>query len=296
MSKLTDLLKKIGFTAEEITNVTKADADFDVEEVYGDLLPRIDQARLNDASFVEANITPVRSAAIGEVLGAKEREVLRLLGGKMTSADIDAIPKDNKRFNKVLEMAVSKLSAGSPGSDQALKDKDAEITRIREELQAHATEVQKYKTEVVPGLEKKATEAGHHFHILRSIEEAAKSGDRKTVLAADKTTGLLYDDIAKQYDLAWDPAAGVPVIKQKGKDLLAYSPTDASKPMGIADLVGTIGEASGYFVKNNGKPEGGGGTTRDDGNKGGGAAGPTNTTEPPGLRAARERAKASAKA
>ena len=71
---------------------------------------------------------------------------------------------------------------------------------------------------------------------------------------SEKTVELLYADLAAEHDLAYDD--GKVVLRQKGKDLLAYDVKDKSKPLGLSDVVPTVGEKYGYFVKNAGSGDG----------------------------------------
>lgn len=245
--KLKELLKKLGLSAKHIETVTTPDADFDVDEVAGEATSNIQQALENDEAF----IGKLKGNWQGEVLSSKERYLMKASNGMLTQAEIDALPKQD-RFNKVVDLLVTKLSSSKPVSD----DKDKEIERLNKLVQERENELRTVREEELPKAQRQAQEVAANFHLRESILKAVQATGKKTVLPVDKTVDLLYADALSAYDLKWDETSKAPKVLQKGKDLLAYSEKDRSKPLSVSDIVPSIGEAQGYFVRNNAPDEG----------------------------------------
>jgi hypothetical protein len=241
MKKVQELLKKIGLSDQHINTILKEDADFDVDEVAGEVTQNIQQALENDDAF----ISKLKGNWQGEVLSSKERYLVKASKGLLTQAELEGLPKQD-RFNKVVDLLVEKMGATAPNGDA-----DKEIQRLRGELQQRDEAIRTLKEVELPGALNKATEVEAGFQIRNFIAKAASANNRKTVLPLEKTIELLYGDAKEQYDLKWNSANKQVTVYQKGKDLLAYGDKDKSKPLGIDDIIPSIGEAQGYFVKNN---------------------------------------------
>ncbi len=242
MKKLKDLLKKLGLSAAHIETVTAPDAEFDVDEVAGEATTNIQQALENDEAF----IGKLKGNWQGEVLSSKERYLMKASNGLLTQAEIDALPKQD-RFNKVVDLLVTKLNSSKPAND----DKDKEIDRLNKLVQERENELRTVREEELPKAQREAQKVAENFHLRESILKAVQASGKKTVLPVDKTVDLLYADALSAYDLKWDETTKAPKVLQKGKDLLAYSDKDRSKPLSVNDIVPSIAEAQGYFVRNN---------------------------------------------
>lgn len=241
MKKLQELLKKIGLNDQHINTVLKEDADFDVAAVAEEVTQNIQQALENDEAF----IGKLKGNWQGEVLSSKERYLVKASKGLLTQQELDSLPKQD-RFNKVVDLLVEKMGA-TPSNNDA----DKEIQRLRGELQQRDEAIRTLKEVELPSALNKATEVEAGFQIRNYIAKAATANNRKTVLPIEKTIELLYGDAKEQYDLKWNAQKKQVVVYQKGKDLLAYGDKDKSKPLGIDDIIPSIGESAGYFVKNN---------------------------------------------
>jgi hypothetical protein len=239
MKKLQELLKKIGLSDQHISTILKEDADFDVQEVAEEVTQNIQQALENDDAF----ISKLKGNWSGEVLSSKERYLVKASKGLLTQQELDGLPKQD-RFNKVIDLLMEKMSASAPNTDA-----DKEIQRLRQELQTRDEAIRNYKDVELPAALNKAAEVEANFQIRNFIAKA--TGAKKTVLPLEKTIDLLYGDAKEQYDLKWNAKQKQVTVYQKGKDLLAYGDKDKSKPLGIDDIIPSIGEAQGYFVKNN---------------------------------------------
>lgn len=282
------LFLKIGFPkkiAEAMATDGELPDDFNADEAHDEVRETLGATFADDPEFVK----PIRTAVIGEVLSGRERNLLKLVGKDvMTQDELEKLPAKD-RYDAALAAVVKKLQATKPDPNA---DKDANAkweqdrTKLLEEIQGLTTEVNKYKTEVVPGLEKKAVDIEHGFHIRGQIGTAATAKDRKTVLAGEKTVALLYDDIRAEFDLVYDPEKRRTVLHEKGKGVIARNPVERAKELTLDDVVTTIGERNGYFVMNNGNGgQGGQGGNGQGGNGQGGNADKPKYT-PPGLAAA----------
>lgn len=264
---LKDLLKALGADAATIAKVTADKAEYDAQEVAETILGNMKEALQNDEDFIK----PLKSAWQGEVLSSKEREIIRLSGGKLTQAEVAAMPKTD-RFNKVLELFAERMAV-EPTDDGKQKksqdDKDKEIAKLRTDLATIEAKAKDLEDVQLPAARGEADKVATTFKLQREIEKALTGkADRKLVLDVDRTRRLVESDLQEQYDLVWDGTKNTVVVKQKGQDLLAYDKKDKSKALTLADVIEQTGETAGYFVKNNGKPETKGGTrTIEEGDK-----------------------------
>lgn len=248
-----DLLKRIGFTDAQIATIEKDEDTFDGDAMFGEVNTAIQSALQADTAFID----PLRQRWQGEVLSSKENQILKLAEGKVKQEDIDALPKKD-RFIKVVDLVVKALTPEAGTGNKTPDDKDKEILRLNTEIGTMQTAATKHKEQ----LEKergKVAQVEDGYSLRGALASLMGAGGRKTVLAAEKTGALLLADIQAEADLTWDRATGQPVLKERGKDVALYDPKDRSKPVSLGDMVTRIGEANGYFVKNNG----GGGATRD---------------------------------
>lgn len=273
-----ELLKRIGFTDAQIATIEKDEDTFDGDGMFSEVDTAIRAALNNDATFTD----PIRVAAQGEVLGSKERHLLKLAGGKVTQEQIDALPKKD-RYNKLVELVVKAMTPEGGGDDKSDDDKTKEIARLNGEIQTLNVTLGK-KDEEITKQKGLVVQVEDGFHLRGALTASMAAKGRKTVLASEKTAGLLLADITAEHDLKWDRKTGKPVLKQKGTDLDVFDPKDRSKALGLDDLVTRIGEANGYFAKNNGGERGGGDRQKD-------IIPPAKpgVIEPPGLAAARAR-------
>jgi hypothetical protein len=70
----------------------------DWDAIATEVNTNVRQSLLNDDEFV----TPIRQSAQGEVLGSKERHLIRVSDGLLTQADLDALLKDKAKLTAVL--------------------------------------------------------------------------------------------------------------------------------------------------------------------------------------------------
>jgi hypothetical protein len=247
MSKLKELLKKLGLNDEAINTVTAENADFDTAEIAAAAMSNLQQALRNDDGF----IGPLRQEFAGQLLGGRERELLRLAQGVVSNEDMEKLPKKD-RFDALMKLTIERLKASKNGGEGDA-DKDKEIQRLNQLIAERDAEVKRLREEEVPAALRKAEEVEDNFYIQHHIAQAATKGGRKTVLDADIVTKLLVGDIASEYDLKRDRSTGKILLRQKGKDLDVYDENDRTKPLSVEDVVTRIGERKGYFVLNNGK-------------------------------------------
>lgn len=239
MKKLQELLKKIGLSDQHVSTILKEDAEFDVAAVAEEVTQNIQQALENDDAF----ISKLKGNWSGEILSSKERYLVKASKGLLTQQELDGLPKQD-RFNNMIDLLVEKMGASASNTDA-----DKEIQRLRGDLQSRDEAIRNYKEVELPAALNKASEIEAEFQIRNFIAKA--TGAKKTVLPLEKTVDLLYGDTKEQYDLKWNANKKQVAVYQKGKDLLAYGDKDKSKPLGIEDIIPSIGEAQGYFVKNN---------------------------------------------
>lgn len=279
---LKALLKRIGFSDAHIEAMDKDPEKFDADGIFAEVDTNIRTALSADKEFTKT----IHSQATAEVLSSKEGYITRLLEGKVTPEELEALPKRD-RFNKLIDLTFNKLSA----KDKTPDEKDKEIARLNAEAQTFTTKLSE-KDKEIEKAGQKATEVEHRFYRRNALESAMLTGDRKTVLDAKKTAGLLEQDILSEYDLKWDPASNKAILRQKGTDNPVFDPADRSKPLELDAVVTRIGEANGYFVKSNagqgGSNGGGNGAIRTE------PAAP-GKNEPPGIAAARQRETARSK-
>lgn len=250
MDFLKALLKALGADDEHIKAATADKPTLKPEELAEEILANTKDALTNDEEFIK----PLRAAWQGEVLSSKERELVKLSGGKLTSADIAAIPKEN-RFNKVLALFAERI--GAKEDDEASKktadDKDKEIASLRHDLQTKEERIKKLEEEELPAAKAEATAVSNRHRIEREVEKLLTgTKDRKLVLDVDRTRRLILDEVGDNYDLVLDK--GAVVVKQKGKDLLAYAEGKKDKALTLADIVTKAGEEAKLFAQNNGTP------------------------------------------
>lgn len=244
-----ELLKRIGFTDAHIALIEKDEDTFDGDAVFNEVNTAIKTALQADSEFID----PLRQSWQGEVLGSKEKQLLKLAEGKVKQEDIDALPKKD-RFMKVVDLV---MKAVTPAGDdkRTPDDKDKEIQRLNLEIAGFNTRLTEKDGEI--NKHKEAVQRVHDDYTIRDyVGKAALAGGRKTVLASDKTTNLLLADLLAAHDIRVKD--GKPVLRKKGEDVDVFDPKDRSKPLSIDDEVARIGEANGYFVKNNGGNGGGG--------------------------------------
>lgn len=262
MKKKLAFLLAVGFPKEIAQQIVAAEDfgdDFNQDETTATVRATLGESFKQDEDFIK----PIKAGWLGAALRVKEKELVKLSDGKITAEEVEAMPEAN-RFNQLMKLFKERVGT-VPKKEGEADDKDKEIEKLNKEIEARDRTIGDYKDNLLPAAERKAVEVEHGFHIKGSIGKAAIAGDRKLVLAGDKTTSLLYGDLTELYDLSWDGKRTV--LKEKGKDVVAHNPKERSKPLTLEDVIPEIGEKNGYFVLNNGndsKKEG----TGSDANKG----------------------------
>lgn len=238
---LKKLLKALG--VETVTDEMLNDAEklklIKVEDVVSEIVGNQKEILSSDADF----IAPIRTAAIGEVLNARQQNAIKL--GLITKEEVAALPEKD-RFDAVLKLIAEKSKKAPANAD----DKDKEIERLNSLVLNKDEELRKIKEEEIPSIQtqfqKQLTE--------REINLAIRATFDKTLngkLVADSE--LLYPGIESQlkskYDIGYE--GGVPVLLEKGKTTKAFK---NSKPIQLADAFMEIAEEKKAVKKQEEKP------------------------------------------
>lgn len=250
MKKKLAFLLAVGFPKEIATQmVTTEDLgdDFDADANTATVRASLGESFKQDDDFIK----PIKAGWLGAALRVKEKELVKLSDGKITEEEVQAMPEAN-RFNALMKLFKDRVGV-VPKKDGEVDDKDKEIEKLNKEIELRDRTIGDYKDNLLPAAEKKAVEVEKGFHIRGALQKAATAGDRKLLLAPEKTTSLLLDDVTQDYDLDWDGKRVV--LKEKGKDVIAHNPKERSKQLTLEDVVPGIGEKNGYFVLNNGNDQ-----------------------------------------
>lgn len=267
MDFLKALLKALGASDEHIEKATAEKPAIKAEALANEILENTKEALKQDEEFMK----PLRGEWQGELLSSKEREIVKLSGGKLTAAEINALPKEN-RFNKVLQLFAERLAvAPKEGDNKTADDKDKEIARLNGLVQERDTRIKTLEEVEIPAAKNAATEVETNYKkrgLVDGILTSAK--DKKLVIGIDQTRTLALQAVEEEYDLRLKD--GKFAVYEKGKDVLAYDPKDRSKPLSVDAVVLAAATRQKLFVENNGNdpPPGGGGKGKDEGGSAGG--------------------------
>ena len=247
---LEKLLKSLGADADTISKITAEKPEYDPEKVAGKMLANLRKAMENDTEFID----PLRQKWQGEVLSSKERQLVKLSGGKLTQEELDALPTTD-RFNKAIELLITKVKGSAAETSKSIKDKDEEIAKLRSDLSERDLKIKDLAEVKLPAAQKEAERVVERFNLERYVESSlTKKAERKLLLDVERTRKLVMDDLNSRYDVVKQD--GGYVLKQKGKDLLVYDSKDKSKALGLDDAIENIATEAKLFVLNGGKPEG----------------------------------------
>lgn len=279
MEKLKLVLKRLGYTEDQVKTLLDEKQDFDAAELAQAAKEVLKESLKNDEEFV----TDIEQKMRGKVLSSKENKILKLFG--IDREEYEALPDRNK-FDALLDLAHKKATEANGGSgDEALKqeveklrkkvqDKDASLTELKQTLETTKGQVDVER---------------RRFGIERDVVRHLSAKD--LVMEVEDATTLALQQLERDFDLKVD--GGKTTLLKKGTELKATNP-ETEREITFTEALDSIVEGRKWVKKNNGDAEeepirvrkGEEGTRR-------GPAPPKK--ELPGMQAARERAEAQAK-
>jgi len=243
MSKVTELLKKLGLEEEVITSLTAENSDADVAEVYSSLRESFGEALKNDEAFV----APIKAAVRGEVLSSKERKMMKQFG--VTQEEYDALP-DKTKFDSLIALCGEK--AKPQGTSDEVK---AEIEKLRGTLAEKDERIKKLTEEEIPQIKSQIERERQEVQRQQKFSDVfAKATEGKKLIVQDSIARTVVNTAAAQnYDLKLEE--GEIVVYKKGTDLKAYD--ENNRPLTAQKIVESVLEENQLIRKSNAGGDGG---------------------------------------
>ena len=276
MEKLKLVLKRLGYTDDQIKVLTDEAQDFDPAELAQASKDVLKESLRNDEEFV----SDIEQKMRGKVLSSKENKVLKLFG--IDREEYDALPDRNK-FDALLELAATRAKEANGGQgDEALK-KEVEKLRAKVQDKDNALNELKQTLETTKGqVDVERARFGIEREVVRHL------GAKDLVLEVEDATALTLQHLEREFDVK--ATDGKVQLFKKGTELKATNP-ETEREITFAEALDGIVEKRKWVKKNNGDEghEGGNLRVRKDGKQV--ADGPAPPKKPlPGLEAARQAA------
>jgi hypothetical protein len=199
MNKQTEeLLKKLGFTAEQISNLKdEAKAkEVDVEEVYNEVHDNLKTAILEDPQ----NTKEIEQKVRGGFAKSKLANLQRSFSQFLTKEEIAELPQD-KNFDEAIVLlkkkVEAKIAAGSNDDDKA-----KQIADLTKEVDDLSGKVRKYEEEEIPKLKEEANQ--QVLGVKSAVQFEKMIGSHKTIVKAEIASRVVRDKIEEEYDLKFD--------------------------------------------------------------------------------------------
>ncbi len=224
MTKAGELLKKLGYSEDQITKLTSDDAEVqktvDVDAMFTETEERLIK------KFKEGGGMDVELAKKAkQILVGREKKVmdeLKKAGLEITQDEIDALP-EKSRTDDVIALAISKLAATKkPDNEESKK----EIDRLNGELRTKLDKIKELEEIELPRAKTEAQklidETQKDAHISSVFE---KEYGGKLKIKDAQALKLFKEELYAKVDVKMEN--GEPVLYEKGKDVPYYK--DASK-------------------------------------------------------------------
>lgn len=199
MNKQTEeLLKKLGFTTEQISNLKdEAKAkEVDVEEVYNEVHENLTKAILEDPQ----NTKEIEQRVRGGFAKSKLANLQKSFSTFLTKEEIAELPQD-KNFDEAIVLLKKKVEAKiAAGSNDDEKAK--QITDLTKEIDELNGKVRKYEEEEIPRLKDEATQ--QVLGVKSSIQFEKMIGAHKTIVKPEIASRVVREKIEEDYDLKFD--------------------------------------------------------------------------------------------
>lgn len=274
--QLKQLLKLLGFSEEQVTQLQSTDAEelkkIDPKKMAAVVYDATKERLQNDDAFIE----PLKVKIRGEVLEPRQRKARKLIP-EITDEEYEALPVESK-LDSLIELAVKKLR-----TTQAPDDAKKEIEKLRTKNQELADSLKKINEEIIPGIKAEADNTRNEIKIEQSV--LTKLSKQKLKLEAEDAMQLILPTIRSKYDVKISD--GNIKVLQKGKDLDAYG--DDNKKITLESLVESAVAEKKLAAESQQTPP----DRRQE--PAGGGAGGGDRQLPPGLRKAQEKAEANTK-
>lgn len=224
MNKAGELLKKLGYSDDQITKLTSEDAEVqktvDVDTMFTETEERLIK-KFKEAGGMEAELAKKAK----QILVGREKKVLDELkkaGLEITQDEIDALP-EKSRTDDIIALAISKLhGTKKPDNEESKKEIDRLNGELRSKLdrikELEEVELPKAKTEAQQLIEETQKES-----YVNSVFEKEYGGKLKIKDA--QALKLFKEELYAKVDIKMEN--GEPVLYEKGKDIPYYK--DANK-------------------------------------------------------------------
>jgi hypothetical protein len=224
MNKAGELLKKLGYSDEQITKLTSEDAEVqktvDVDTLFAETEERLVK-KFKEGGGMDSELAKKAK----QILVGREKKVieeLKKVGLDITEEEIEALP-EKSRTDDVIALAISKLhSTKKPDNEESKKEIDRLNGQLREKLDKiknlEEVELPKAKTEAQQMIEQTQKESYIDNVFTKEYGGKLKIKDAQALK-------LFKEELNAKVDVKMEN--GEPVLYVKGKDVPYYK--DATK-------------------------------------------------------------------
>ncbi len=239
MSKVVELLGKLGLEQEQIEAITAENSTSNVTEIYTELRGNIGESLKNDESF----ISPIKSAVRGEVLSSKERKLMKQFG--VTQEEYDALPNKTK-FDSLIALCGDKSKPA--GTSDEVK---AEIEKLRSTLADKDERIKKLTEEDIPAIRGEIERERLALRMQEKFNEnfSAATQGKKLLIPETTARSVINTTAHSKYEYRLEGDELVPYQKGSNFELKAFG--DNNKPLTAKQIIENALEENQLIRKSN---------------------------------------------